>query len=531
MPCPHFQITIRNRSGSSAVAGAAYNAGENLFSEYEKKIKYFAYKKPEVYYSEILLPPNAPKEYLDRETLWNSAESVEKSWNSQLARNIVAALPKEIPREQFPEMVRKFCNEQFVSKGMCCDFSIHDKGDGNPHVHILLSLRAIDENGKWMPKCRKEYDLDDYGNRIILPSGEYKSHRVDTTDWNKKENSEIWRDAWAKIQNEYFEKNGIDERIDLRSYEKQGIDKLPTVHLGPYASMLEKEGTATELGEFNRAIEQHNSKKSALLEMLKELVEWVKEIAELIQKLKTNLNRQPTLPEILLDYLDIRKEGRSSWGYYAQRECNIKDLQEVSDAIYVLDSLRLKTVEELQNVIFAAEEKAQAKADVNEMKQIISHLHDVQDNAKVYETSKSGKGFYYNQYKTKHQAEIDKYLKGIKYLKIHNIYPFANIEAYEGSLRNLKSKYESFGKDVLDKQSDSFKKLKKISKCVTTVLGEMGIAESEAGKAKTVKDDYDIPALAKDNERASVLEKLNAAKQQTTDKSKTPARNKSGQEL
>lgn len=162
----------------------------------------FAYKKPEVYYSEILLPPNAPKEYLDRETLWNSAESVEKSWNSQLARNIVAALPKEIPREQLPEMVRKFCNEQFVSKGMCCDFSIHDKGDGNPHVHILLSLRAIDENGKWMPKCRKEYDLDDYGNRIILPRGEYKSHRVDTTDWNKKENSEIWRDAWAKIQND-----------------------------------------------------------------------------------------------------------------------------------------------------------------------------------------------------------------------------------------------------------------------------------------------------------------------------------------
>ncbi|MBR3621709.1 MAG: MobA/MobL family protein, partial [Clostridia bacterium] len=134
MPCPHFKITIRNRMSSSAVSGAAYAAGENLFSDYEQRIKYYAYKKPEVLHSEILLPANAPEKFNDRETLWNSAESVETSYNSQLARNIVAALPNEIPKEQLPELVREFCKEQFVKKGMCCDFSIHDKGDGNPHA-------------------------------------------------------------------------------------------------------------------------------------------------------------------------------------------------------------------------------------------------------------------------------------------------------------------------------------------------------------------------------------------------------------
>ena len=142
--CPHFKITIRNRMSSSAVSGAAYAAGQNLFSDYEQRIKYYAYKKPEVLHSEILLPANAPEKFSDRETLWNSAESAETSYNSQLARNIVAALPNEIPKDQLPGLVREFCNEQFVKKGMCCDFSIHDKGDGNPHAHILLTLRSAD---------------------------------------------------------------------------------------------------------------------------------------------------------------------------------------------------------------------------------------------------------------------------------------------------------------------------------------------------------------------------------------------------
>ena len=182
MPVPHFNIKITQRSkGNSAVAGAAYQAGEKLFSEYDQKTKNYTCKK-EVVYTEIMLPPNAPPEYADRATLWNSVEEIEKQWNSQLARRFVAALPREVPMELLPQMVKEYCEEQFVSKGMCCDFAIHDPDPPghNPHCHFMLTMRAIDENGKWMPKSRKVYDLDENGERIKLPSGRWKSHKEDS---------------------------------------------------------------------------------------------------------------------------------------------------------------------------------------------------------------------------------------------------------------------------------------------------------------------------------------------------------------
>ena len=142
MPVPHFNIKITQRSkGNSAVAGAAYQAGEKLFSEYDQKTKNYTCKK-EVVYTEIMLPPNAPPEYADRAALWNSVEEIEKQWNSQLARRFVAALPREVPMELLPQMVKEYCEEHFVSKGMCCDFAIHDPDPPghNPHCHFMLPI-------------------------------------------------------------------------------------------------------------------------------------------------------------------------------------------------------------------------------------------------------------------------------------------------------------------------------------------------------------------------------------------------------
>ena len=179
MPNPHFDISIVQRSkGKSAVAGAAYQSGEKLFSAYDQTYKDYR-NKHGIVYTEILLPPNAPPEYADRATLWNAAEEVEKQWNSQLARRFVLALPREIPSELYPKMVRDYCEEHFVSKGMCCDFAIHDPHPPghNPHCHVMLTMRAMDEHGKWLPKTRKVYDLDENGERIRLPSGNWKSHK------------------------------------------------------------------------------------------------------------------------------------------------------------------------------------------------------------------------------------------------------------------------------------------------------------------------------------------------------------------
>ena len=181
MPCPHNEITIVQRSQrQSAVAAAAYQSGEKLFCEYDQQVKHYPEKRG-IVHNEILLPANAPRSYADRNTLWNAAEAVEKQWNSQLARRWVLTIPREIPPDQYAVLVREFCEQQFVSKGMIADFAIHDPHPPghNPHAHVMLTMRAMDEHGKWLPKSRKVYDLDENGERIKLPSGRWKSHKED----------------------------------------------------------------------------------------------------------------------------------------------------------------------------------------------------------------------------------------------------------------------------------------------------------------------------------------------------------------
>ena len=227
MPCPHNEISIVQRSNrQSAVAAAAYQSGEKLFCEYDQEVKHYPEKRG-IVHNEILLPANAPPEYADRSTLWNAAEAIEKQWNSQLARRWVLSIPREIPPDQYAALVRDFCNQQFVSKGMCVDFAIHDKGDGNPRLHFSETMRAMDERGKLLPKSRKVYDLNENGERIKLPSGRWKSHKEDTVDWNDRKYCEIWRHEWEVIQNRYLEANNRPERVDLRSYERQGLDIIP----------------------------------------------------------------------------------------------------------------------------------------------------------------------------------------------------------------------------------------------------------------------------------------------------------------
>ncbi|SHK74312.1 MobA/MobL family protein, partial [[Clostridium] lactatifermentans DSM 14214] len=193
----HIPVSIIKRSeGRSAVAAAAYRSGTKLTNEWDGLTHDYT-RKGGVVHAEIMLPAHAPPEFADRSTLWNSVEQIEKARDSQLAREIEAALPRELSREQQLALVRAYVKDNFVDKGMCADFAIHDKGTGNPHVHIMLTVRPLKENGAWGAKCRKAYDLDENGQRIPDGKGGWKNHREDTTDWNDKGNVEIWRAAWA----------------------------------------------------------------------------------------------------------------------------------------------------------------------------------------------------------------------------------------------------------------------------------------------------------------------------------------------
>ncbi len=140
---------------------------------------------------------------------------------------IEAALPRELSDEQQLALVRAYVKDNFVDKGMCADFAIHDKGTGNPHVHIMLTLRPLKENGQWGAKCRKAYDLDENGQRIPDGKGGWKNHREDTTDWNDKGNVEIWRVAWAAYTNRALESAGRPERIDIAATSGRALIKFP----------------------------------------------------------------------------------------------------------------------------------------------------------------------------------------------------------------------------------------------------------------------------------------------------------------
>ena len=282
MPCPHNEITIVQRSQQqSAVAAAAYQSGEKLFCEYDQKVKHYPEKRG-IVHNEILLPANAPRSYADRNTLWNAAEAVEKQWNSQLARRWVLTIPREIPPDLYAVFVREFCEQQFVSKGMIVDFAIHDPHPPghNPHAHVLLTMRAMDEHGKWLSKSRKVYDLDENGERIKLPSGRWKSHKEDTVDWNDQKYCEIWRHEWEVIQNRYLEANDRPERVDLRSYARQGLDIIPTVHEGAAVRQMEKRGIQTNIGNLNREIRAANRLMKSIRQLIQNLEGWITELGE-----------------------------------------------------------------------------------------------------------------------------------------------------------------------------------------------------------------------------------------------------------
>ena len=429
MPCPHNQISIVQRSNrQSAVAAAAYQSGEKLFCEYDQQVKHYPEKRG-IVHNEILLPANAPPEYADRNTLWNAAEAVEKQWNSQLARRWVLSIPREIPPDQYAALVRDFCNQQFVSKGMCVDFAIHDKGDGNPHAHVMLTMRAMDEHGKWLPKSRKVYDLDENGERIKLPSGRWKSHKEDTVDWNDRKYCEIWRHEWEIIQNRYLEANNRPERVDLRSYERQGLDIIPTVHEGAAVRQMEKRGIQTNIGNLNREIKAANSLMKSIRQLIKNLKGWIIELSEKRKELLAEKAAEEAvfLPNLLMKYMEVRKAERSDWTRAGQNRGTSKDLKAVSEALSYLQRKGLSTVEDLENFIetsgkSAADYRKQMKPKEARSKVIdgiLASRTDCKECKPVYE--KYQKIFFKKtkeKFKQEH-PEVARYEKAAAYLAKH----------------------------------------------------------------------------------------------------------------
>jgi hypothetical protein len=252
----HLSMKILSRSkGYSAVASAAYRAGEKILDERTGVIHDYT-RKNGVASAVILTPANAPAWCANRAELWNAVEKAERRKNSQLAREFELAIPRELAQDAARETVLNFVRENFVSRGMIADVAFHNLGGSNPHAHIMLSMRAITPDG--------------FGEKV--------------REWNDWTHAETWRGSWADHANRALANAGYQEEIDHRSYERQGVEKTPGIHLGKSACAMEKWGIETERGEQNRLINRLNLEIQVSRDELRnsELTEPARRMADLL---------------------------------------------------------------------------------------------------------------------------------------------------------------------------------------------------------------------------------------------------------
>ena len=320
----HLEAKIVSRgAGRSAVAAAAYLSCSRMLNEYDG-VQHDYTRKQGLGWRQVFLPATAPAEWQDRETLWNAVEETETAKDSRLAREFVAALPIELSREEQIQLLQDFIKEQFVADGMCADAAIHDPypPGHNPHAHILLTVRPLDEKGKWQYKTEKEYLCVKDGEERGFTAAEFKQAQADgwekqyqykvgkkkvymtpsaaqaqgyeriskypkstkygrqnpiTERWNSDEQLVLWRQAWADVTNLHLERTGHEERIDHRGHAERGLLERPTVHEGVVARAMEKKGIISDRCELNRQIKADNA-------LLRELKAEIKKLAAMIAR-------------------------------------------------------------------------------------------------------------------------------------------------------------------------------------------------------------------------------------------------------
>lgn len=439
----HLKFKNISRSeGRTSIASAAYRAGEKLFSEYEGIYHDYS-RKGFVVHSEIQLPPNAPKAYQDRQTLWNSSEASENAKDARVAREVEAALPVELDIEQQKDLVREYVEENYVSKGMCTDWSIHNpparddlkrpiNKDGfptkdesemifqNPHVHIMLTVRGIDETGQWEPKTQTEYlcinpegiergltatELKDrasegwqkqyrYRNGANLvwltkekgeasglerlnkypKTSRYGRQNPKTEHWNSKSFMLSCRKSWEEACNQALEKAGIEERIDCRSYEEQGVFKIPKLSLSYGQVKMERRATRlkaegkpeaeiihTDISQINADILTYNhtiealqhkiaTKQENATPSLKEIRDQIIIVRTNRKKLRDNLLRTSSALESVQSRLDTyNRSVRDANFKIREHTDSLKELQEKLSYTHPDSKKHKALTEEIQN--------------------------------------------------------------------------------------------------------------------------------------------------------------------------------------
>lgn len=391
----HFEAKIISRGeGRSAVAAAAYISCDKIYNDYDG-VQHDYTKKQGLVWEHVFLPHNAPPEWSDRAVLWNAVEEAEKSKDSRLAREFVVALPVELKKVEWVKLLSEFIKDNFVSDGMCADVAVHDTDGHNPHAHIMLTVRPLDENGKWQHKTEKEYLCIRNGveqgftaaefkaaqsdgwekqyqykvrkKKVYMTASEAEAHGYERISkypksskfgrqnpiverWNSDEQLVLWRKAWADITNKYLLLAGVEETVDHRSHADRGLDEQPTVHEGVTARTLEKKGFVSERCELNCQIKEDNSLLRKLKETVKKLIQAVRNTIPAIAEAMENIRQKVT---ISCYQLNVIRFGQKKYDdYLSETNFKIEKYNEIQDKIYDAIKEREALIAEKKNTIF-----------------------------------------------------------------------------------------------------------------------------------------------------------------------------------
>ena len=438
------------------MAAAAYRSGEKLHSEYYGEDSDYT-RKGGVICSEILLPPHAPSSLSDRETLWNEVEKVERGKKAQLAYSFDIALQNEFSMEENIDLARQFLLDNFVSRGMVVDFAVHqpDKENGgiqNPHFHVMCPIRPILPNGKWGNKQRREYVLDEQGNRIRDEAGNYVFNAVPTTDWGSPERLEAWRQAWAELCNAKFAEKDLGCRIDHRSFERQGVEQIPTQHEGPTVRAMEAKGIRTVKGDLNRWIRKTNAMLREAKQKIAALIDWLKEVKDELSK-----PQPPTLVELLSTYYDNRNKGAYS------SKARITNLKKFSEAVNYLKAKQLYTTDDLDAALHAMQGeidtlKKSASGKQTRIKELDELLRmadyykagkPVADKLKTIRFEKSRQ-----KYKAEHDEELQLFYMAERKMKGNSVEGKLPVAAWHKEKSRLETEYRDLQQELTPLYAD-----------------------------------------------------------------------------
>ena len=405
--------------GKSAVEQSGYISRTTMYSEYYGET-YYPKSSEDLVSTGVMLPEHAPREYLDHSVLWNSVEKVEKHAKAQLCRLNKYSLPNWMSYELADKVVRDFIERNFVSKGMCAEYAIHDsvndKGERNLHVHILLTMRPILENGEWGEKSRKVYKYDKDGNKIKKKNGRYDCTTEKTTDWDDKGNAKKWRKDLVETINRVADEIGIeDEKWEWRSFKERGLDIKPTIHLGEKATALERKGIHTEKGDYNREVTFLNTLIVKVKEFRREAMEQMfsgvqKTAKEVVQTVKNEV--------LELIHKAARKKGTMSLpvagAKYVGKISNREVLTNPQLSEDFVNAFGIKTFEELRQYIEehtktadSAEQtiltKSQRLYELKELAEVYAEYSRLRDVAKA---SRNQSVFTKRKFDKEHELEL-----------------------------------------------------------------------------------------------------------------------------